>query len=118
MANYYESRHWSELKVLVQIFLQFSINLILLVIFSLLVSLCYPLGLQTNTTGHIHLGWSMVQFFITNQRNIKFSKNMVIFVLSYSFFFPSRSVDYNEITSITYPNMKPFFGNDSQLLHL
>ncbi|XP_078366394.1 uncharacterized protein LOC144650562 [Oculina patagonica] len=28
------------------------------------------------------------------------------------------SVDYNEITSITYPNLKPFFGNDSQLLHL
>ncbi|XP_066019549.1 leucine-rich repeat protein soc-2 homolog [Pocillopora verrucosa] len=28
------------------------------------------------------------------------------------------SVDYNEITSITCPNLQPFYGNNSQLLHL
>lgn len=29
-----------------------------------------------------------------------------------------RSVDQNEIGSLTVPNMRPFFGNDSQLVHL
>ncbi|XP_074618758.1 uncharacterized protein LOC141877629 isoform X2 [Acropora palmata] len=28
------------------------------------------------------------------------------------------SADFNEIKEITYPNLKPLFGNDSQLLHL
>ena len=29
-----------------------------------------------------------------------------------------RSVDQNEIDSLTVPNMRPFVGNDSQLVHL
>jgi len=43
---------------------------------------------------------------------------IIVFTYNSTFCFPFRSVDNNQISKISYPNLEPFFGNNSQLVHL